>query len=233
MSNEKQIRIVNHQTAFWYMRKCIARQCELTEDIALHAHSILMNNTMKYNGAYRSGSDKDIFIRGTSYEPPEGKDIPLLMKNYWSELQRKSDLLGMPEIGMSVVELAAYAHAEFESIHPFFDGNGRTGRFILNYILMKNGLYPINVMRERENEYFRCLEQYQSGSRCYEKISRDYSRLADFIMEEEEGMVNAASLSETFALKNIFNMTGNFRIKEKNIRMGYYISQRFVLCLNL
>ena len=55
---------------------------------------------------------------------------------------------------MTVIERVALFHLEFEGIHPFIDGNGRTGRLILNLDLIRNGYPPINVkFRDRKRYY--------------------------------------------------------------------------------
>ena len=46
---------------------------------------------------------------------------------------------------LHIVEAVAALHVRFESIHPFIDGNGRTGRILLNFELMKAGLLPVNI----------------------------------------------------------------------------------------
>ena len=51
----------------------------------------------------------------------------------------------------------AYYHLEFESIHPFEDGNGRTGRILLNYELLKNNLPPIVIPKDERGKYFELL----------------------------------------------------------------------------
>ena len=56
------------------------------------------------------------------------------------------------------MELAFKFHAKFEKIHPFCDGNGRTGRFLLNYILMRKGYFPIIIRKTTRNSYIKSLE---------------------------------------------------------------------------
>jgi Fic family protein len=63
------------------------------------------------------------------------------------------------------IESAALIHLKFEGIHPFIDGNGHTGRLVLNFTLMQHGYPPINVKFADRRRYYDCFDSYyQDGS---------------------------------------------------------------------
>ena len=61
---------------------------------------------------------------------------------------------------MHVIEAVAEFHLRFENIHPFIDGNGRTGRLVMNFELMKAGLLPVNIKFADRRKYYDCFDDY-------------------------------------------------------------------------
>lgn len=59
-----------------------------------------------------------------------------------------------------LLKIVCYFHAWFESIHPFADGNGRCGRMLINWMLLKFNLPPVIVFNEDKKFYYECLEQF-------------------------------------------------------------------------
>lgn len=90
-----------------------------------------------------------VFIRGSEHIPPAPEKVPNLMNyfvyNYNNDIQEIFD------------KISKY-HIEFEKIHPFEDGNGRTGRILLNYELLKNNLPPVVITKEDRVKYFEFLK---------------------------------------------------------------------------
>lgn len=61
-----------------------------------------------------------------------------------------------------VLTAAAYFHAKFENIHPFADGNGRTGRLAMNYFLIMHNHPPVIIHEEDRREYYAALEAWDN-----------------------------------------------------------------------
>ena len=137
---------------------------EINEKNIKKIHSAIMNGFEdKKPGKYR---DTPMFITASKVKPVKAEEIEKEMKKLieWSEKE-----------GKNVIELASEFHARFEFIHSFHDGNGRTGREILNIILQKEGFPRAIINLENRNGYILLLERVQ--------LSKHYYKFTRFIIE--------------------------------------------------
>jgi Fic family protein len=97
-------------------------------------------------------------VTGASFRPSAPEDIEKHLKGLVEEYNVAK------ERGIHPVELASVFHQKFEKIHPFADGNGRTGRAILNFILAKNGFPRMYILPAQRKEYLRALQEADYGN---------------------------------------------------------------------
>lgn len=134
-----------------------------SEELILETHKRLMNSLMDDAGEYRRYG---VRVLGSS----------VARANYASVSQKIKELVEyMNAPTEDIIEKLAKAHAVFELIHPFGDGNGRTGRLIMFVQAMQYGIVPPLVLKERKKAYYKYLENANSTG--------DYDLLAMFVAE--------------------------------------------------
>jgi Fic family protein len=140
--------VKNSILAFEYLQRSF--KFNLTSIKRLY-HILTKDLFMQGNIPYPKGFKKEEVIVGNSpTAPPEKveKELIYLLKWYKANKNKIHPLI-----------LAFEFHKRYEFIHPFRDGNGRTGRLIMNKILMSAGYYPIIVYKENKLAYFNAFEQ--------------------------------------------------------------------------
>ena len=88
---------------------------------------------------------------GAYHEPPQPYLVPVRMEQLMRDFAKEK---------RHSIEYAALFHLEFEGVHPFIDGNGRTGRLLLNLMLMQCGYPPVNVKFTDRRRYYDCFDCY-------------------------------------------------------------------------
>lgn len=111
------------------------------------------------------------------------------------------------DLGRPLVEKLARLHNDFERIHPFIDGNGRTGRLILNLVLVRLGYPPVVIFKRQRDMYLTAMQRADTGDygALGELIARAmYENLNRFIVPNVAGPARlvplAALVDEEFSL---------------------------------
>lgn len=136
---------INHKAALEMVFSNL-KNCENFDERFIKKLNKQININIKETEGYRS---VQVFIRGSEHIPPAPEKIPNLM-NYF--------VYNYNNDNQDVFEKIAKYHIEFERIHPFEDGNGRTGRLLINYELLKNNLLPVVIQKEDRVKYFEFLK---------------------------------------------------------------------------
>lgn len=147
---------IGHRDAFEYVVSLAGEKKPLTEHVIKEIHSLVLMNDRENRGVYRSVPVK---IMGAQHTPPQPYLVPVQMERLIADYEDMKKRL-------HIVEAVAEFHLRFEGIHPFIDGNGRTGRLILNLELIKAGLLPVNIKFTDRRKYYETFDAYygESGS---------------------------------------------------------------------
>lgn len=141
---------INHKYAVNYILNHLDE--DLSERI-IKDTAILINRNISEISGYRNVS---VRIRGAEHIPPEPVQIPQQMMYFvYNYNHTEFD---------SVYQKIAQMHLQFERIHPFEDGNGRTGRLLLNYELFRNNLAPVVIPKDQRSSYFEMMGNNDSTS---------------------------------------------------------------------
>ena len=162
----------NHKKVFFGL---LEKRQELSHTMIQWLHDDLLRNIDKRIG-YRN---HDIKIFGQPFKPSPAihvrHDMDILLK--WYKDNRKK---------IHPLALAIFFHHKFEHIHPFSDGNGRTGRMLMNHILVLENYPPFLIPRKWREEYLNLLN---TADRALKKslidvTMRDYQGLFEFLVDE-------------------------------------------------
>lgn len=141
---------VGYKEAFQYVEELAKQDKPLTEFEIKSIHSLVLADRPEDKGTFRR---VNVRIAGAMTEPVQPymiePKIEELLEDYKNWAQT-----------MHVVERVALFHLRFESIHPFIDGNGRTGRLLMNLQLIREGLPAVNIKYSDRRSYYDAFDEY-------------------------------------------------------------------------
>lgn len=172
---------INHKYAVNYVLNHLNE--ELSERF-IKDTAIMINRNISEISGYRT---VPVRIRGAEHVPPAPAQIPQQMMYFvYNYNHTEFD---------SVFQKIAQMHLQFERIHPFEDGNGRTGRLLLNFELIKNNMAPVVIPKEQRSDYFEmlgnndsiALEKFLQELSCQEQERISSMPLRDSVLEKLSG----------------------------------------------
>ena len=154
---------VGHKDAFYFVVDLVKEKAELTEYVIKQIHSLVLADKPMDKGTYRK---VPVRILGAHHEPVQ----PYLIEPKMNEL-----LQNFKNDNTNIAEKLALFHINFEGIHPFIDGNGRTGRLLVNLELMKAGYPPIDIKFTDRKRYYDAFDSYH--------VKKDLSQMTKLFAE--------------------------------------------------
>lgn len=141
---------VGHKEAFEFVRELVRNNMPISERVIKQIHYLVLADKKDDRGVYRR---VPVRIMGARHEPVQ----PYLIEPKLEQLLR-----AYGESDEHIIRKLAWFHIEFETIHPFIDGNGRTGRLLVNLELMKAGFPPIDIKFTDRIAYYDAFEEYHA-----------------------------------------------------------------------
>jgi len=150
----------NHKEALEYLYVLVSdkKRHTISERLICTIHQLVVQETDKeWAGRYRNSN---VYIAGTSHVPPDAVNV-------LGEVQKLMKWFGNERKKLHPIELASLFHHKLVHIHPFFDGNGRTARLMMNVLLMQEGYPLVIILKNDRKRYYKVLE-LADGGKCEE-----------------------------------------------------------------
>lgn len=172
--------VKNHEQAFEYVLAELNSEAPLSIYIIKEIHALLTDRLQYDKGWFKSS---DNAVKGADFLTASAKETPLLMQQWVDNLNYRLDSTTNQQ---EKIEIISESHITFERIHPFSDGNGRTGRMLINYSLMQHGFAPLVIDKNDRAEYI----AYLSGQNI-NKLSKFIKNNIDLEQDRIERFKNS------------------------------------------
>ena len=162
-----------HRDAFCFLEDFVKSGETVSETFVRQLHSLVLADKPLDRGIYRR---IPVVITGAVHTPPQPYMIASMMETWVRDLQATR---------LHPLVSAADFHIRFEAIHPFVDGNGRTGRLLANFILMRAGYLPISIKYENRRAYYEAFTAYHARGDIVPMLEifadRERQRLSEYL----------------------------------------------------
>lgn len=194
-----------------------AKEQELTLEVILLLHKMLLSNIRDdFAGRFRRDEE---YVRVANHIAPNPKEVVERLTKMLAEHNAASH--------ENIIKRIARLHLTFEYIHPFVDGNGRIGRVLNNYLLIREGFVPINIKFIERKMYYEAFKEFdrKGGAAIMEEmvgkaLTNSYHKRLAYLEGKE--IISLADYAKKYKLShsNLINKAGRQTIEaflEKNV----------------
>jgi Fic family protein len=191
--------ITGHDEAVKWVSELVDQERPLTENFIRELHKLILKESYEVDaitpdgqptkkkvnvGAYKTSPNHVKTKTGEIFRFATPEETPALMTdliNWYREKNQEKD--------KKPILIAAEFHYKYIRIHPFDDGNGRTARILMNFILMQNGYPPVIIKTEDKENYFAALRQADAGilEPFIEYISKNLNHSLEIMIKGAKG----------------------------------------------
>lgn len=169
---------VNLKAAYEVMLEAARNEAILSKKLIIRLNEMINKDILDLKGFRKV----QVYIKGAEFIPPSPFEVEERMQSIIDEINREDQ--------MPILKKVAKFHILFEHVHPFIDANGRTGRLLINFELLKHDCIPIIIPNEKRDEYFKYISDYDLEgltNMLAELQGKEQDRFYDFVdMSKEE-----------------------------------------------
>ncbi|MEO6387404.1 MAG: Fic family protein [Croceibacterium sp.] len=157
----------------------------LSEGLIREVNRLLQATIIEHPGEYRT---QDVEITGAQFQPPSPQEIGPAIHSMVVKYNLTKSL--------HPILKAVWLHATFTHIHPFADGNGRTGRLLQDFSLLSDRLYPTGIPSAKRDDYYAALEKADEG--LWDDLAQLVARLQLDVISKIQSIVQEAESRGSF-----------------------------------
>ena len=202
-----------------------AKEQELTFEVILNLHKMLIANIRDdIAGRFRFHNE---YVRVGNHIAPSPQEVPVRLEKMLSTYNAASH--------ENIIKRIAKLHLTFEYIHPFVDGNGRLGRVINNYLLIREGYVPINIKFIDRKKYYEAFKEFdEKGSTAImeeivgKALTNSYYKRLTYLEGKKNITLSEYAKINKLSHSNLINKANRQTIEaflEKNV---WKISENFI-----
>ena len=201
-----------------------AKEQELSLDVILFLHKMLIANIRDdIAGRFREGKE---YVRVGSHIAPAPQEIIERLHTMLTEYNSASH--------ESIIKRVARLHLAFEYTHPFIDGNGRIGRVLNNYILIREGYVPINIKFIDRQKYYDAFTAYNKNDATTlmeeivaKALTNSYHKRLAYLEDKKIVTLNEYAKSNNLSHSGLINKAGRQTIEAFLEKGVWKIGQNF------